>query len=112
MIPVRTQRRRVKGWRMPPNTVSVTRPGRWGNPFVVGSDGVPTAEVAVDLFRRDIAERPDLREAARRELREESGVLLPNWRTLSCRCFAGDREWLTARPPRPLHARFYARIHA
>lgn len=33
MTPVRIQRRRTKGWRMPPNTVSVTRPGRWGNPF-------------------------------------------------------------------------------
>jgi hypothetical protein len=35
--PVRVQRRRTKGWRMPPNTVSVTRPGRWGNPFFSGS---------------------------------------------------------------------------
>lgn len=34
--PKRIQRKRTKGWRMPPNTVSVTRPGRWGNPFVVG----------------------------------------------------------------------------
>jgi len=32
-MPVRIQRRRVKGWKMPPNTVSVTRPGKWGNPF-------------------------------------------------------------------------------
>lgn len=31
--PVRIQRRRVKGWRMPENTVSVTRPGPFGNPF-------------------------------------------------------------------------------
>lgn len=31
--PVRIQRKRTKGWRMPPNTVSVTRPGKWGNPF-------------------------------------------------------------------------------
>lgn len=31
--PVRIQRKRVKGWTMPPNTVSVTRPGKWGNPF-------------------------------------------------------------------------------
>lgn len=31
--PVRVQRRRVKGWRMPENTVSVTRPGPFGNPF-------------------------------------------------------------------------------
>jgi len=33
--PVRIQRSRAKSWRMPPNTVSVTRPGRWGNPFRV-----------------------------------------------------------------------------
>jgi Domain of unknown function (DUF4326) len=31
--PIRIQRQRAKGWRMPPNTVSVTRPGKWGNPF-------------------------------------------------------------------------------
>ncbi|SRR5260221_14518269 len=31
--PVRIQRRRVKGWRMPPNTVTVSRPSIFGNPF-------------------------------------------------------------------------------
>lgn len=36
MVNKRIQRKRTKGWRMPPNTVSVTRPGRWGNPFKVG----------------------------------------------------------------------------
>lgn len=41
--PVRIQRRRVKGWKMPPNTVSVTRPGKWGNPF---ADGKPYQTVA------------------------------------------------------------------
>lgn len=35
-MPVRIQRKRVKGWKMPENTVSVTRPGKWGNPFKVG----------------------------------------------------------------------------
>jgi uncharacterized protein DUF4326 len=34
--PVRIQRKRTKGWRMPENTVSVSRPGKWGNPFSVG----------------------------------------------------------------------------
>ena len=34
--PVRVQLRRAKGWRMPPNTVSVARPGKWGNPFKPG----------------------------------------------------------------------------
>lgn len=33
MKPVRVQRKRTKGWRMPPNTVYVGRPSRWGNPF-------------------------------------------------------------------------------
>ncbi|KUO53162.1 MAG: hypothetical protein APF82_00815 [Sphingomonadales bacterium BRH_c42] len=33
--PIRVQLRRVKGWRMPPNTVSVARPGPFGNPFIV-----------------------------------------------------------------------------
>lgn len=31
--PVRVQLKRTKGWKMPPNTVKVTRPGKWGNPF-------------------------------------------------------------------------------
>lgn len=34
--PIRIQRRRVRGWKMPENTISVTRPGRFGNPFQVG----------------------------------------------------------------------------
>lgn len=39
MSPARVQRRRTKGWRMPANTVSVCRPGRWGNIFEIGSTG-------------------------------------------------------------------------
>ena len=33
MIPKRIQRRRTKGWRMPPNTAYVGRPTIYGNPF-------------------------------------------------------------------------------
>lgn len=36
-IPARVQLRRVAGWRKPPNTVVVSRPTRWGNPFVAGA---------------------------------------------------------------------------
>lgn len=32
--PVRIQRKRIKGWRKPANTVIVDRTSRWGNPFV------------------------------------------------------------------------------
>lgn len=34
--PKRIQLRRTKGWKMPPNTVSVAPPSRYGNPFRVG----------------------------------------------------------------------------
>ncbi|TJV23001.1 MAG: DUF4326 domain-containing protein [Mesorhizobium sp.] len=37
--PQRIQLSRRKGWRMPENTVTVARPGPWGNPFIVGKDG-------------------------------------------------------------------------
>lgn len=47
--PVRIQRKRTKGWKMPANTVSVTRPGIFGNPFPVDVYGQAKA---VDLYRR------------------------------------------------------------
>ena len=38
----RIQRKRVKGWRMQPNTVYVGRPSKWGNPYKVGELGIQT----------------------------------------------------------------------
>lgn len=35
MKPIRIQRRRIKGWRIPPNTVCVDRSTPFGNPFPV-----------------------------------------------------------------------------
>lgn len=32
-MPERIQRKRTKGWRMPPNTVYVGRGSKWGNPY-------------------------------------------------------------------------------
>lgn len=43
--PIRVQQRRVKGWRMPPNTVSVARPWKWRNPFEIGRDGDRSAVI-------------------------------------------------------------------
>lgn len=34
IAPVRIQLRRTKGWRMPENTVKVTRPSLYGNPYL------------------------------------------------------------------------------
>ena len=36
MKPQRIQLKRTRGWKMPPNTVSVARPGPWGNPWKIG----------------------------------------------------------------------------
>lgn len=47
--PQRIQRKRTKGWKMPPNTVSVTRPSIFGNPFPSDISGPADA---VDRFRR------------------------------------------------------------
>lgn len=33
--PIRVQRKRTKGWKMPNNTIYVGRPTKWGNPFKV-----------------------------------------------------------------------------
>jgi len=67
MMPKRIQRRRVKGWKMPENTVYVGRGSKWGNEFVVGkhyarknmepgggekTGFVQDREHAVQLFRR------------------------------------------------------------
>lgn len=38
-MPERIQRKRTKGWRMPPNTVYVGRPSKWGNPWHVRDMG-------------------------------------------------------------------------
>jgi hypothetical protein len=35
MTPIRIQRKRSKGWKMPENTVCVSRGTKWGNPFRV-----------------------------------------------------------------------------
>ena len=60
----RIQRKRIKGWRMPENTIYVGRPSRYGNPWVVGKQGIETAQEAVDLYRYHLKDRnlfPELR---------------------------------------------------
>lgn len=45
--PMRIQRRRTRGWRMPPNTKYVGRPGIYSNPFSYHDRG----REAVDLYQ-------------------------------------------------------------
>ena len=64
--PQRIQLRRVNGWQMPPHTVKVTRPGKWGNPFKVGSG--ETTHFAVSCFRDYCRDNPDFVATVKREL--------------------------------------------
>ena len=66
-MPIRIQRRRTRGWKMPPNTVYVGRPTRWGNPFHVRPH--MTAAKAVQAYARWLKMRPSLAADACRELR-------------------------------------------
>jgi hypothetical protein len=61
--PIRLQLRRTKGWRLPPGTVTVARPGPWGNPFRIGDVGpdgrtIASRDEAVALYRQHVHEPP------------------------------------------------------
>lgn len=84
MTPQHIQRTRTKGWRMPPNTVSVTRPGKWGNPFPCAGNN----KLAVQAFEDWIYQRremygppPPSHEVIRRELAGKN---------LACWCKVGE----------------------
>lgn len=64
-MPKRIRLQRTLGWKMPPNTVSVARPSKWGNPFPVKDRD---NEHAVDLFRDFIATNPDFGSKIKLEL--------------------------------------------
>lgn len=51
-MPKRIQLRRVKGWRMPPNTVKVDRSTKFGNPFTFRPRSPDGRRIAVDRFQR------------------------------------------------------------
>lgn len=55
IAPIGIQRKRVKGWKMPPNTINVARPGEWGNPYRIMAKGCEA--IAVSLFEQDLIGR-------------------------------------------------------
>lgn len=92
MKPVRVRLSRKKGWKLPPDTVSVARPGRWGNPFSVAPEAepgtpvgtrytaMPSIPAAVAAFRGWIEDDP-----AGRRLAEEARARLRG-KNLACWC--------------------------
>jgi hypothetical protein len=90
-MPQRIQRRRIKGWRMPENTVYVGRPSIWGNPYREGQvhqiGGLAVTDDAVLAFRLLVTSEGNwpYREEAKREL---GGKNLACWCPLTKPCHA------------------------
>ena len=91
--PIRVQRRRTKGWRMPPNTVYGGRPSKWGNRYEVGvivpaaSDlPIPSRETAKILYE-DLVIRYD-RVLEAEVILELRGMNLACWCPLDEPCHA------------------------
>lgn len=86
-MPQRIQRQRTKGWRMPPNTIYVGRPTRWGNWYKPSKTQSVTECVA--LYRREwedfIAREADALPRLKRNL---GGRDLACWCSLSSPCHA------------------------
>ncbi len=101
--PQRVQLRRTKGWRLPPNTVSVARPSRYGNPHRVidGNRADAVAKYAADLNAR--LERGDTSEHTRiqTELRG---------RNLACYCPPGEPCHVDVLLPYANHPEHVARV--
>lgn len=89
--PVRVQLSRKKGWRMPENTVKVTRPGPFGNPFKVGAPS-SSAKMAVAHFRVWLTARTEERDPAREYILDNltrlRGKNLACWCPLGAPCHA------------------------
>lgn len=100
MKPHRVQLSRKKGWKLPPNTVSVARPGRWGNPFSVLPDAEPGTPVgtrytampsvaeAVAAFRRWVEDSPEGQRLAAEARETLRGKNLACWCPLDGPCHA------------------------
>ena len=76
--PARIQLQRKKGWKLPPNTVSVARPPTWGNPDSVEEDG---RDLAIANFRRRL---DGMRAIGALDLSELRG------KNLACWCKPGE----------------------
>lgn len=113
-MPERVQLKRTKGWRMPENTIKVTRPGKWGNPFIVnprvkpgGKSGasyicVPTAADAVACYREMFNYEGETADKLRSMLPELRGKNLACFCKLVEPCHADVLLDLANVPPTPL----------
>lgn len=83
--PVRVQRKRTKGWRMPPNTVYVGRPSKFGNMFKIEKGGDSPAQ-AVEKYKQFTERLSD--SAIRHIITKLKGKNLACWCPLDNPCHA------------------------
>ncbi|MEO8101920.1 MAG: DUF4326 domain-containing protein [Betaproteobacteria bacterium] len=84
----RIQLKRTAGWKMPPNTVKVSRPTPFGNPFRIGMLGVPDATTAVERFRA-MCEQANLNDTRHFMFRRDSIDHYLRGKNLACWCPIG-----------------------
>lgn len=85
--PKRITLSRKKGAKLPENTVVVTRPSRWGNPFMVGNQ-VRNAQQAVAAFAHWLWHEQEGRALLADVRRELRGKNLACWCQHDCDCHA------------------------
>lgn len=111
--PIRIQRRRTRGWRMPPGTRCVTRGTNWGNNFVVGAPdpitGKPMTDAdAVLWFKRQTEMNPQATAAALQ--RSFNGWNLACWCRLCADHAAGKPFTVECDACPPCHADVIGKI--
>ncbi len=85
-MPKRIQRKRTRGWRMPPNAKYVGRPSKWGNPYSIKGHG---RERALELYRDWLANEIEIAPDNLVEIRNElKGKNLACWCKLDQPCHA------------------------
>jgi len=82
-MPDRVQLKRTKGWRMPPNTMTVTRVSKWGNPYDVAKYG---HEQAVEKYREGILGQDLLTKRGKELARLGKDLSELRGKNLACRC--------------------------
>ena len=88
MRPIRIQRKRTKGWRMPENTVYVGRGSQWGNPFYVGKPTVAKGTYWACSNNKEAVKKYTLHVLDALTLEPLRGKNLACWCNLSDECHA------------------------
>jgi hypothetical protein len=119
-MPERIQRKRTRGWKMPPNTVYVGRPSKWGNPYHIGQNYIDKviendevvehswdsidAKTAIAFYEEAITKKyPAVKITVEEIIAELRGKNLACWCPLDKPCHADVLLRLAALPGEAVH---------